>query len=695
VPKRKQARKPSHLTWGHWILLCLVLSGLAAALLIQRANALGAPLADAGKPAGVSLAGPVLSSFGGQPGTLAAQPGTVSLIFEGGHDRAVTSRIVSALHIFGVPATFFIRDDDVTASRAIISREVSGHNEIGITPLTGAALARLPAWRVNAELAATQRALQVAGAPATALASPPGATTVQDLTVGVWAAARRLQDLGYVVVLADREAETITSPAGILNALQPAWSSDAGRRGIVLAMSDSGPPGNAALAALPQMITGLQSAGYRFTTITRGFDVTVGQARTSRVTAAGESAVLIAARVSVVVAAILRWSFLATAGIVGARLILLVIAATRYRARSRRPRRPWRGPVSVIVPAYNEHAGIERCLRSMVGSDYPELEVILVDDGSTDATPDLVAALGLPVVVVRQANKGKATALNTGVRHARHSVLIFADGDTIFERATIAELVAPFADPRVGAVAGNVKVANRRSLLGMIQHVEYVVGSSLDRCMYDVLSCMVTIPGAVGAFRRSAITDVGGVPSNTLAEDSDLTIAIGCAGWRVRYAAAAPAWTEAPATVAQLWTQRHRWSYGTMQALWKYRRILLAPHGSRRLAWVGLPYMFVISCVLPLISPAGDLYILFNAWASPWHAVRLLAMLLATQGTLTAWAIAFDRERLRCLWTVLFQQVFYRQLLYLVTIHSVATAVTGVRLRWHKLARIGVQVRLR
>ena len=130
----------------------------------------------------------------------------------------------------------------------------------------------------------------------------------------------------------------------------------------------------------------------------------------------------------------------------------------------------------------------------------------------------------------------------------------------------------PFADPEVGAVSGNTKVGNRRGLLGRWQHIEYVIGFNLDRRMFDVLRCMPTVPGAIGAFRREALTAVGGVSDETLAEDTDLTMATCRAGWRVVYAPEARAWTEAPATLGQLWRQRYRWCYGTMQAMWKHRR---------------------------------------------------------------------------------------------------------------------------
>ena len=134
-------------------------------------------------------------------------------------------------------------------------------------------------------------------------------------------------------------------------------------------------------------------------------------------------------------------------------------------------------------------------------------------------------------------------------------------------------------------------MANRRGLLGRWQHLEYVMGFNLDRRMFDVRRCMPTVPGAIGAFRRDALTDVGGVRADTLAEDTDLTMALCRAGWRVVYERVAIAWTEAPATLRQLWRQRYRWCYGTMQAMWKHRRAVVEPGRSGRLGRRGLAYL--------------------------------------------------------------------------------------------------------
>jgi glycosyltransferase involved in cell wall biosynthesis len=347
----------------------------------------------------------------------------------------------------------------------------------------------------------------------------------------------------------------------------------------------------------------------------------------------------------------------------------------------------------VIGPAFNEKEGIEAAVRSLAGGDYPAVEVVVVDDGSSDETAALAEGLRLPNVrVVRTPNGGKANALNTGVALARHNLIVMVDGDTIFEPDSIRQLVQPFADPSVGAVAGNVKVGNRASLVASWQHIEYVIGFNLDRRLYEVLRCMPTVPGAIGAFRRSALKDVGGISDETLAEDTDVTMAMCRAGWQVVYEERARAWTEAPATLEQLYRQRYRWSYGTMQAMWKHRRALFDSGESGRFGRRGLPFLALFGVALPLLAPVVDIMLVYGLvfWDRSQTIVAWLAM-LALQMITAFVAFRFDSESVRPLWKLPLQQFAYRQLMYLVLIQSAMTAMTGGRLRWHKLHRAGLE----
>ncbi|WP_327184525.1 bifunctional polysaccharide deacetylase/glycosyltransferase family 2 protein [Streptomyces sp. NBC_01334] len=377
--------------------------------------------------------------------------------------------------------------------------------------------------------------------------------------------------------------------------------------------------------------------------------------------------------------------------------MMLILARRHYRKRNKR-RFSWgptvTRPVSVIVPAYNEKECIANTLKSLAKSTHP-IEIIIVDDGSDDNTSEIsreaARALGMTNVrVIRQENAGKPAALNNGVRSASYDIVVMMDGDTVFEPDAVHQLVQPFADPKVGAVAGNAKVGNRDTIIGAWQHIEYVMGFNLDRRMYDLLRCMPTIPGAIGAFRREAVLEVGGMSEDTLAEDTDITIAMHRGGWQVVYQEHAKAWTEAPGSLKQLWSQRYRWSYGTMQALWKHRKSLTDKGPSGRFGRVGMPLVVLFQIITPVFAPLIDVFTIYSMIFIDFQAA-LLAWLavLGVQLGCAAYAFRLDREKYRYLLMMPLQQLAYRQMMYLVLIHSCITALTGGRLRWQKLKRTG------
>jgi cellulose synthase/poly-beta-1,6-N-acetylglucosamine synthase-like glycosyltransferase len=221
-----------------------------------------------------------------------------------------------------------------------------------------------------------------------------------------------------------------------------------------------------------------------------------------------------------------------------------------------------------------------------------------------------------------------------------------------------------------------------------------VIGFNLDRRLYEVLGCMPTVPGAIGGFRRAALAEVGGISDETLAEDTDVTMALCRAGWKVVYEERARAWTEAPTTLEQLYRQRYRWSYGTMQAMWKHRRALFDSGPSGRFGRVGLPFLALFGVALPMLAPVCDIMLVYGLvfWELRETVVAWLGM-LALQLFTAVVAFRFDRESLTPLWRLPLQQFAYRQLMYLVMIQSATTAMTGGRLRWHKLHRAGLAQR--
>jgi cellulose synthase/poly-beta-1,6-N-acetylglucosamine synthase-like glycosyltransferase/peptidoglycan/xylan/chitin deacetylase (PgdA/CDA1 family) len=639
-------------------------------------------------PSGVLHGGPVLDATApGKPG-LRVPARTIALTFDDG-PSSYTPAILDVLERFHVPATFFVIGAEIAGRSPTLRRMVSDGDEIGVHTFTHPDLAAVPAWRERMEVATTQVAVAAATGYTTDLLRPPFASQPAALDTAEWRALSRVGS--YRVVLTDLDTTDWKRPGvpAIVTAATPSGSA-----GAIVMMHDGGGDRSQTVAALKVLIPSLQARGYRFLTVSHAIGAPSPWSRATGWQRIRGSVVIGTVQLSRWFVAILRVLFLAVGALAVLRALMLLLFARRHAHRSARGV-PLPGPlpsVSIVVPAYNESAGIDACVRSLLASDYPLFEVIVVDDGSTDGTAGIVAALAQPgLQLIIQANAGKPAALTAGIAAARHDVLVLVDGDTLFEADTIRELVAPLADPAVGAVSGNTKVGNRGGLIGRWQHVEYVIGFNLDRRMFDLLECMPTVPGAIGAFRRRALHDAGGISDETLAEDTDLTMAICQAGWRVVYAPGARAWTEAPSTLGELWRQRYRWCYGTLQSMWKHRGSVLAHGPAGRLGRRGLPYLLTFQVLLPMLAPVMDVTALFGLFTANAVPIGLTWLVfLGVQFAAAAYAFRLDRESPRVLWVLPVQQFVYRQLMYLVVIQSVASALYGGRLRWHKLRRTGV-----
>ncbi|MFJ6690082.1 bifunctional polysaccharide deacetylase/glycosyltransferase family 2 protein [Streptomyces sp. NPDC091294] len=663
-------------------------------------------------PEDVLDGGPILSFPGGQATTVSVPDKTIVLTFDDGPDPTWTPQVLDILEKYDVPGTFFLVGSMVARHPGIVRDMVEQGNEVGVHTFTHVDLSYQSQSRVDREIEQTQLALAGAAGITTTLFRAPYSSETDAIDNYSWPVYESLGEDGYTSVFIDTDSDDWKRP-GVSKIVE--WATPEDGEGASVLFHDAGGERSQTIEALPKYIEKMKAKGYTFTTVsgvmadqqpTRG-----PAAAASDATGSGDSlqaahhqatgATLYEGKALIAAVAVAEWTVPAlSAGLVivgvavmGRFAMMLVLARRHYRQRNRR-RFSWgppvTRPVSVIVPAYNEKECIEATLRSLARSTHP-IEIIVVDDGSTDGTAEIAESLGLPGVrVVRQANAGKPAALNNGVRHARYDIVVMMDGDTVFEPDTVRHLVQPFADPAVGAVAGNAKVGNRRTLIGAWQHIEYVMGFNLDRRMYDLLRCMPTIPGAIGAFRREAVLQVGGMSHDTLAEDTDITIALHRAGWRVVYEEHARAWTEAPGSLGQLWSQRYRWSYGTMQALWKHRRSLTDKGPSGRFGRVGLPLVVLFQVVTPVFAPLIDVFTVYSMLFVDFRAA-LLAWLavLAVQLVCAAYAFRLDGEKYRYLLMMPLQQLAYRQMMYLVLIHSCVTALTGGRLRWQKLKRTG------
>jgi peptidoglycan-N-acetylglucosamine deacetylase len=353
-------------------------------------------------------------------------------------------------------------------------------------------------------------------------------------------------------------------------------------------------------------------------------------------------------------------------------------------------------PVSVVLAAYNEEQVIERTLRSVLESTYPPAEVIVVNDGSTDRTADKVFEVARDdprVHLVAQENMGKAAALNAGLAAASSEIIVTLDADTVLSPETIGRLVRHFAADstgRLGAVAGVVRVGNRRrNLLTRWQALEYLTQIGVERAAQDVMGGISIVPGACAAWRKAALREVGGYTDVTLAEDCDLSLSLHRAGWRVTQDDEAIAHTEVPETVDALLDQRTRWTFGSLQAIWKHRDMLFRSRFGL-LGWYVLP-QYAVAIILPIVFLPFIVFMGIRTAQEQGIQVLLYYFLLFLGAHLivAAVGVVLMREKWRHLWLVPIYRLVYEPLRAYLLYTALYTAVRGVRAGWNKVARTG------
>lgn len=366
----------------------------------------------------------------------------------------------------------------------------------------------------------------------------------------------------------------------------------------------------------------------------------------------------------------------------------------RHRRRTLLAEQPL---VSVVVPGYNEGPVIENCVHSILASDYPHLEVILVDDGSTDNTPQLMAALAdqyQDVRFIRQANAGKGAALNTGARQTSGEILMFVDSDGIFLPNTVTEMLLGFTDAKVGAVCGDDRPVNldrvQTRFLNVISHV----GTGLVRRALHVLRCLPIVSGNIGAFRREALEKSGLLREDTLGEDLELTWRIHQAGYRVNFAPRALVYAESPSTIRGLWKQRVRWARGLLQCVRLHWKLIGNPrHG---MFGVFLAFTVVTGVMIPVLQLT--LLVLLpvtfatggNQFTAPiWDLLLWLGLPIALG--LSVFAMALNRALgdLRHAWTTPLWPV-YSVMMSVTLVAALISELRGQPARWNKLERTGV-----
>ena len=607
------------------------------------------------------------------------------LTFDDGPDPRNTPQILDVLAREHVPATFFVTGQNAVRYPALMSREVAAGHAIGNHTLTHSGLGHGSVLD-RGDLIGDDRIIRATAGYGTRLFRIPYGDPDDDV-----ATVLRAQQLGYLVVDYDID----TSDWEYTGAQQVPLPGLDGNGHVVL-MHDGGADRAATVAMLSDLIARAKAAGYTFTTAASL--VPAGYAPGPVTPTPADHFTRYATwTVMVLPAELVGWLFWAGAGSLAVMSALYITMALVSWRRQRRPQ--WAPPppgqiwVTVALPCYNEEKVVAKTLTALAKTRYQRFEVIAVDDGSTDGTWRVLTAFASVwprLRVFRQwPNQGKAAALNFAIAQARGWIIVTLDGDTVFDPQAIGKLARHFTDPRVGVVAGQVKVGNRRNLLTAWQSLEYMSGICVTRMAEGLVGAIAIAPGACAAWRKRAVVEAGGYASQPLAEDCDLPLSIQRLGYQVRQDTEAVAWTEAPMTVRALARQRLRWTFGNLQAFRKHRGMMLRPRYGI-LGMIVLPYA-LLSVVVPLaFMPLTYIAAGLSIAAGRWQNVALFAVFVAgVHLVISVVAVRMVGERLWHLLVVPVYRLIYEPLRGYVLYRSLVMAAKGKALGWYRPARTG------
>ncbi len=646
--------------------------------------------------------------------TVGQVPGKIALTFDDGPDPEWTPAILDILKAKKVKATFFVIGENAEANPGLVSRIIAEGHELGNHTFTHPNLADTPSAGVALELNATQRLVEAITGHSMRLFRPPYLGDAEPASGDEIAPVEIAQSLGYITVgeHADTEDWQLPPPAAMIaTTMAEVKNPNREFRGNIVLLHDSGGDRSRTVEVLGPLIDRLRAEHFQLVPVSE----LAGLTRDQVMPPLSPTVALMTDRVVFLTLSWLGWGFYVCFMIAIAlgvtRLVVLALLAFWNRRQTARITPPTPDPktlpVSVLIPAYNEEVVIVTTVERILESDYPGLEIIVIDDGSRDNTSAVLNdRFGAEprVNVITIPNGGKANALNTGLVHARGEIVVALDADTQFRADTISRLARWFVDPTIGAVAGNAKVGNRINMITRWQALEYIVAQNLERRALSALGTLTVVPGAVGAWRRELLMKLGGFPVDTLAEDQDLTIAVQRAGHRVLFDGSAVARTEAPATVRGLARQRFRWAYGTLQCLWKYRDMTFNPRYGA-LGLVALPQVWLFQIILSALAPLVDLAFIWQIFVATmnylqhgaefnsanvqkiaiYYCVFMVVDLLAAM----VGFVMEKKEDWSLLWWLMLQRFGYRQIMYYVVLRSIFAALRGPSVGWGKLERAG------
>jgi peptidoglycan-N-acetylglucosamine deacetylase len=627
----------------------------------------------------------------------AKYPKKVALTFDDGPNSDYTPKILDILKEKKVPATFFVTGANIQNNIPLIRREYREGHELGNHTYTHPNLEVTSDNRERIELRSTRLLLESILGYSTLLFRAPYITDAEPTKLSQIRSLSVAHDEGFISATSyidtndweeDVSADTILARAIARR-----------HEGNIILMHDAGGDRSQSIIALPKLIDYYRSQGYEFVTISALMDKTRDQVmpKVHSQFQFTDKLDLIFFTLTFIWEHFLDGFFIVAIILIISRLLLIGLLAMiqRYKEKKKKFKNiNFHPKVSVIVPAFNEEVNAIRTVNYLLKSTYPDFEVIFVDDGSKDNTFNIVNTAfenNSKVKVLTKPNGGKAAALNFGIEYASGEVLVCIDADTILPADAISRMIPFFEDSRVGSVAGNVRVGNTLNMITNWQSIEYTTSQNFDRRAYDTVNAVLVVPGAIGAFRKTAMHEIEGFTTDTLAEDCDLTLRMLRAGYKIRTCNDALALTEAPETLNMFMKQRSRWTFGMMQSFWKHRDLLFS-FKKPNIGLMALPNLLIFNFLIPILSPLVD--ILFIAGLFTHDAEQYIFFYLLyyfVDCLIASLAYHYDHQKftLKKALYLFVQRFVYRQLLFVVLFKAYLRAIKGELVSWGVLKRTG------
>jgi cellulose synthase/poly-beta-1,6-N-acetylglucosamine synthase-like glycosyltransferase/spore germination protein YaaH/peptidoglycan/xylan/chitin deacetylase (PgdA/CDA1 family) len=650
-------------------------------------------------------------------------PNQIALSFDDGPDPKWTPKILDVLKQHHATGTFMLIGAEAADNISLMQRVVREGNEIGNHTWTHPDISEISSRQLYLEVSLTERLFESKLGMQPLYFRPPYDIDEEPDTDDEAEPAWRIQQDGLTIIGSKIDTDdwdqhprktTAEIVQTVFNQLETMKTKPQFRGSIIL-LHDGGGDRSATVAALGPLIDALRAHGYTIVPVSALMGKTTAEVMPpltfwQRMRTLPDSLAFSALDL---IGNFIVMIFFVGDVLMSARLIVVGIFAVIDRLR--RPRNPaspdFAPPVAVLIPAYNEETVIVRTIRSVLNSDYKNLRVIVIDDGSSDRTAEVAAAAYAREIaagrmqVLTKPNGGKAAALNYALDRIDEEIYVGIDADTVIAADAISKLIPHFRDSKIGAIAGNAKVGNRVNLWTRWQALEYITSQNFERRALDLFHVITVVPGAIGAWRTAAVKAAGGYPLNTVAEDADLTMSLLESGWKVDYEDRALAFTEAPIDAKGLMRQRFRWSFGTLQAVWKHRAAFVR---NKAMGLFALPNILIFQMFLPLVSPfidimflAGVVNFFVDRYYHPEAAsaasfekliVYFLGFLVIDFITSSA---AFSLERRHpankgdgwLLFHIWLQRFAYRQVFSIVLFKTLKRAIDGKPFNWDKLDR--------